>query len=256
MNNNLTSTNQNAKLLLEKTKNLLNIANNLLSEKETNNFIEKFKFKPFLLEKGHQNPVSSVKISPDGKYIISKSDDIVKIWDFISGECLITLGDYQNDRINSVSISLYEKLVASVQDDKIENEYDLQKAKCLNNIGKTNFIEVSPDGKYILSNSDHIIKKWNFESKKYLRAIEGHKDCVLSVAISSNGETIVSGSKDNTIKIWNSRSGECIKTLKGHTGAVFDISISLDERIIISKSKDHTVKIWDFITGECINTFI
>ncbi|HAT15844.1 MAG TPA: WD40 repeat domain-containing protein, partial [Microcoleaceae bacterium UBA11344] len=34
------------------------------------------------------------------------------------------------------------------------------------------------------------------------RTLSGHSDNVLSVAISPDGQTLVSGSRDKTIKIW------------------------------------------------------
>ena len=39
--------------------------------------------------------------------------------------------------------------------------------------------------------------------KDLIATLEGHADVVLSVAYSSDGKTLASGSSDNTIKLWN-----------------------------------------------------
>jgi WD40 repeat protein len=49
-----------------------------------------------------------------------------------------------------------------------------------------------------------------------LQTLEGHSDCVNSVAFSHDSALLASASYDNTIKIWDAHSGECLQTLKGH----------------------------------------
>ena len=55
---------------------------------------------------------------------------------------------------------------------------------------------------------------------KEIRTLTGHSGAVLSVAISPDGKTIVSGSKDKTIKVWNLNTGKEINTIMGHLGDV------------------------------------
>ena len=76
------------------------------------------------------------------------------------------------------------------------------------------------------------------------RTIKGHSDWVNSVAISPDGQTIVSGNLDNTIKVWNLDTGELLHTLEGHSNSVNSVAISPDGRTIVSGSEDETVKVW------------
>ena len=135
MDKNLIITNQNSKLTLSKTKNLLDITNKLLSKKDIPALVENFKFKPFLINKEHQNCINSVTISPDGKYIVSgSSDKTIKIWDIKTAECLNTLKGHSN-YVSSVTIS--------------------------------------PDGKYIVSGSyDGTIKIWDFKNVNNIYSID------------------------------------------------------------------------------------
>jgi WD40 repeat protein len=99
----------------------------------------------------------------------------------------------------------------------------------------------------VSGSDDNTIKIWNTEGE-CIKTLEGHSECVNSVAI--DGDRIVSGSDDNTIKIWNTE-GECIKTLEGHSEYVNSVAIDGDR--IVSGSDDHTIKIWN-TEGECIKT--
>ena len=42
---------------------------------------------------------------------------------------------------------------------------------------------------------------------------QGHTEIVISVAYSSDGTQLASGSGDNTVRIWDVASGECRATL-------------------------------------------
>ncbi len=66
---------------------------------------------------------------------------------------------------------------------------------------------------------------------------------VNSVAISPNGQTLVSGSADKTIIIWNLATGNLIRTLEGHSYSVYSVAISPDGQTLVSASKDKTLKI-------------
>jgi WD40 repeat protein len=92
-----------------------------------------------------------------------------------------------------------------------------------------------------------------------LNAITGSKIAVLSehiglvwsLTFSSDGASLVSGSKDNTIKLWDMQSGGVVKTFQGHTAWVYSVSISVDCTTIASGSYDKKIRLWDIQTGEC-----
>ena len=67
---------------------------------------------------------------------------------------------------------------------------------------------------------------------------------VRSIAISPDGQTLVSGSGDKTIKVWELATGQIVHTLIGHTGPVSSVVISPDGQTFVSGSKDYTIKIW------------
>ena len=88
-----------------------------------------------------------------------------------------------------------------------------------------------------------------------------------SVAFSSDGKSIVSGSDDQTIKVWDAGTPACLiphlaqnlsaPTLAAaslelkaekqgaHNDAVRSVAFSPDGRTIVSGSRDNTIKVWD-----------
>ena len=83
-----------------------------------------------------------------------------------------------------------------------------------------------------------------FERLAVLRTLIGHTGYVTSVALSADGETLVSGSTDNTIKIWKVSTGQVLRTLTDHTSCVESVAISADGEILVSGSWDETIKMW------------
>ncbi|KAE9405675.1 hypothetical protein BT96DRAFT_314240 [Gymnopus androsaceus JB14] len=81
--------------------------------------------------------------------------------------------------------------------------------------------------------------------------LAGHAEFVESVAISSDGKRVVSGSYDKTIRIWNAETGEqVVKPILGHTSWVRSVGFSSDGKRVVSGSDDNTIRIWNAETGE------
>ncbi|WP_414755945.1 caspase family protein [Anabaena sp. CCY 9910] len=83
--------------------------------------------------------------------------------------------------------------------------------------------------------------------------LEGHKDGVISISISRDGQIIASGGLDKTIKLW-SRDGRLLRTLNGHEDAVYSVSFSPDGQTIASAGSDKTIKLWQTKDGTLLKT--
>ncbi|MUG96279.1 protein kinase [Scytonema sp. UIC 10036] len=101
----------------------------------------------------------------------------------------------------------------------------------------------------ILSNTN-----LSYEKLSLVNSLEGHNDWVSSLAISPDGQTLVSGSGDRSIKIWNLQTGGIKTSLNGHTDGVVSVAIAPEGKTLVSGSIDGTIKIWDLQTPGLKNT--
>jgi WD40 repeat protein len=214
---------------------------------------------PVRVLEGHTSWIDPVAITPDGKRIVSGSEDrTIRIWDIDSGKCLTTLKGHTSV-VRAIAVTSNGKRIVSGSFDKTIRIWDIDSDKCLTMLeghtGPVYGIAVTPDGKRIVSGSgDKTIRIWDIDSGKCLATLNGHSSFVHGIAVTPNGKRIVSGSGDRTIRIWDSDTGKRLTTLKGHTGAVYGIAITPNSEQIVSGSADKTIRIWDIDSGKCLAT--
>jgi WD40 repeat protein len=85
-----------------------------------------------------------------------------------------------------------------------------------------------------------------------LRTLEA-ESVVNAVAVTPDGNLVVSGSRDHMVRVWDLKRGVCIHTLTGHSASVRALALTSDGRYSVSGSLDRTLRIWDLKTGDCVN---
>jgi WD40 repeat protein len=88
----------------------------------------------------------------------------------------------------------------------------------------------------------HLISQRDREWQTGTTILYGHTGPVNSVAFSSDGSWIVSGSSDRTVRTWDAVLSTIQHTLEGHTGSVKSVAFSPDGSQIVSGSSDCTVR--------------
>lgn len=66
-----------------------------------------------------------------------------------------------------------------------------------------------------------------------------------TLAISPNGQTLISGGSDRVITVRSLYTGKIIRTFSGHTDGIKSMAISPSGQTLISASWDNTIKVWN-----------
>ncbi len=212
---------------------------------------------PYLM---HDSNVGSVAFSPDGKYVVSGSDDgIARVWETETGKEVSRMT--HGSSISSQTLSKDGKCVAFSPDGKYvisggadgtvriweaSTGKEISRMTHIDNISSVAF---SPDGKYVVSGSvDKTARVWEAFSGKELARIS-HDSWVYSVAFSPDGKYIVSGSDDGTARVWEAATGKEIARMT-HDNRVRFAVFSQDGRFVVSGSSDKTARVWEYDTGK------
>ena len=223
---------------------------------------------------GHKAMIRDVIFTPDGRQLISVSEDkTIRIWDTGSGELVRTLrgqtGAGHEGKLFAGTLSPDGRWLAvggwlpgKPKSRDAIRLIDLQAppdtpVRLLE--GHTNVISslaFSPDGQRILSGShDDTARLWNAKTGKTIKILRGHEAPIYAVAFSSpdkkGGERLVTGSDDKTLRLWD-KDGNPVKVLAGHTDKVLAAAFTPDGRYLLSGSWDKTIRLWDAGTGAFI----
>ncbi len=134
----------------------------------------------------HGYEVHSVAFSPNGKMLASSGSDGIHLWDPYTGQHLSTLKD---------------------------------KARS----GIKNLVFFSSDGRTLVSTRGKIIRFWDVANKTVSKTLTGHTREILSLSISPNGKTVVSGSsiigeepQSNALRWWDVETGKVLFFFNSH----------------------------------------
>jgi len=207
---------------------------------------------------GHSDDVNAVVFSPDGKLVLSGSNDnTLKLWDVSSGRELRTFKGH-SDNVNAVVFSPDGKLVLSGSHDgtlklwEVHSGREIRSFKEDSYSGYVEAVAFSPDGRLALSGGrDGTIKLWEVHSGRKIRTFKGHSYYVEAVAFSPDGRLALSGSGDGSLKLWEVHSGQEIRSFNVGDNMTF----SPDGRLALSGSKDDTLQLWEVRSGRKIRSF-
>ncbi|KDQ58593.1 hypothetical protein JAAARDRAFT_155131 [Jaapia argillacea MUCL 33604] len=174
--------------------------------------------------------VTSVAISPNGQLVAAGSlDAIVRIWDVNTGQLLERLRGHQ-DSVYSVKFTPDGKGLVSGSLDKTLRYWDVR------GIGSGG-----------ASGSGSLVKNGKGDKGGLCTmSFTGHKDYVLSVAVSHDANWVVSGSKDRGVQFWDARTASWQCMLQGHKNSVISIDLSPVGSLLATGSGDWQARIWSY----------
>ncbi len=205
-------------------------------------------------------PVRCAVFSPDGKRILTASDDrIARVWDSTSGAALLRLIGHRQEVVG-VAFSPDGTRIATASEDKTARIWDADHTAALlrldGHAGAVVSAAFSPDGKRVVTaHADRKALVWDAMNGKELLQLNGHGDWVRSAAFSPDGKRIATASRDGTARVWDATTGSQLFEMNGRGGEVFDASFSPDGDVIATSSADGVVRKWDANNGILIGQF-
>lgn len=163
-------------------------------------------YKPIQSFIGHDEWVRSAVFSPDGKYVLTASDDrTARLWDISNGREI-----YSFKHAEGVNSAVF-----------------------------------SPDGKYVLTASnDGAARLWDVSTKREVYSFVGHSGSIESAVFSPDGKLVLAVTYDGMAKIWEVAGGALVQNFEKQVFWINTGVFSPDGRYVLTASGDWIARLW------------
>ena len=207
---------------------------------------------------GHTDAVHSARFSPDGRRIVtSSSDGTAKVWDAVRGQLLgaldagppiqaPTLADFSRDG---------EIIVTAVG--PIAKVWDAQSLAQLATLSghqkRIKMFIIDPKTNDILTyGQDGLLKRFSADGQQRFSVIAHEEDTYAQylrpLALSSDGETIITGSSDATVNAWHAKTGTKLFSIQAGEGFVRSTAISPNGEEFLATTYESSARVWSMKT--------
>jgi WD40 repeat protein len=224
----------------------------------------------------HSGGIGAIAFSPDSGLLASGAlDGTLKVWDPTSGEEAVAFAG-NVDEITGLSFSADGKRLAAANSvTRAVVLWDVstgQQILALRGHDDTvRRVAFSPDRKCLATaDASGRIDLWDGTPapapppsrrpgppSAELAVWRGHEGAVTSLAYSSDGQWLASGSMDRTVRLWHGGVAAAPLILRGHVQQVWGLAIRRDAKRLAVATGDHEqrkqpgeVKVWDTATGK------
>jgi WD40 repeat protein len=221
---------------------------------------------------GHLAKITDIAFTPDGRQLVSASDDkTVRVWDLQAGKTVRVIrgqiGPGQEGKIYTMALSPDGRWLAvggylgriegrdnMAGDDVYKIRlYDFATGKLEGLLaGHRNVVfrlAFSPDGrKLISSGGDNAAIVWDVAERRLLHRLSGHTGSIRAAGFTADGRHAITGSSDTTLRLWNVADGSLVAAMEGHARQVLSLAASRDG-VIASGDLSGEIRLWDGQSG-------
>jgi WD40 repeat protein len=203
----------------------------------------------------HDAPVCAARFSPDGRLLITASEDqTAQVWDVRAGKSVGTPLRHDG-AVLTAAFSPDGQAVVTAGADGAARVWDVATRRALlpplRHGGTVVAAAFSSDGRCLLTASaDSTARLWDATTGNPLAPPLQHRATVRCGAFSRDGRRVVTASDDSTARVWDAANGEPVTPPLVHAGAVNWASFDPDGRRVVTACADGTARVWDAATGQ------
>ena len=181
----------------------------------------------FVEFEGSQAAIMSLEFSPDGKQLLSGSDDgIVRVWDMEAQKQGYSIEPGHSLPVTSLAFSPDGHWLVSAA----TNPYQ---------------------GSNYLGTSRGFVARWNLETGQYEKLLDGADSRTTSIVFSLDGKRLYLGDLEGHLRIWDGETFAPLETLS-NSEPIQNMQLNSDGSLL-AVAGDHQVSIWDTRTKTIIN---
>jgi WD40 repeat protein len=212
-----------------------------------------------VLQAGGSEVVTSVGLSPNGRWVVTGSaDGAARIWDLESEMEIRSLVGHL-EIVNAVAFSPDGRRVLTGSEDGTAKIWDTGTGRELRSFrghaNRVTSVAFCADGRRALTaGHDGTARLWDVETGTELRAFPADRAWVGSVAVSADQRRVLTGGYEGTARLWDVETGRELRTFMGHSRPIESVALSPDGRYVLTGSADGTARLWDAETGKELRT--
>jgi WD40 repeat protein len=211
---------------------------------------------------GHAGQVYSAVFSPDGRHIVTASEDrMARLWETETGR-EVRRCEGHSSAVWFATLSPGGRQVLTASEDGTARLWETETGREVRRFeghpAGVTYACFSPDGLDVLTataSEDGTARLWDVGTGRGVVRYEGRSSAALCAAFSPDGRHFVTASRSGTVHLWDGATGRVVDHYLGHTADVYVAAFSPDGRYLLTTSIDRTSRLWESGTGREVRRY-